>query len=270
MCSGIKKNQNTYRKCDTITRRWWFFAGLLLIQLLPPFTSKNVNSDEIYQIIMTTLNRALFYSFERVFPVFQGIAISVIVLLVIFRNKARGVFAIHAGVSYILFAVMQLTAITPKYGLSIIPSGIIMFGLVAVIWFWEAFSGFNDFSMYKQPIWKYFVIVPAIIAFWMPLNLITCELDFGIANLITSGSALTFCMMTPAYLAVLIFFCPMVNMVLLRITSTVGLILALYNVPKLFWPDVMWLGILHLPLLLLSIVGLILSLVVKRVCHEDK
>jgi hypothetical protein len=178
----------------------------------------------------------------------------------LFRNKIRFVFAIYAGISYLLFAFLQLTAITPKYGLSVISSGVIMFGLVAVVWFWEAFAGFNDFSAQKRPGWKYAVIAPAIVALWMPLDLESLNPNFGLSNFFTSGSALTFCMMTPVYLAFLTFFYPKVNSVVLRVTSFIGLIIALYNVPALFRIDLIGLGLIHLPLLFMSIFGLILSM----------
>ena len=258
--------RSTYRKYDAITRRWWFFAGLVSLGLLPPFTSKGFNLNEMYEIVSTTLGRALFFSCGPVFPVFQGIAIAVIVLLTVFRGKVRVVFAIHAGFSFLLFVVMQLTAITPRYGLSVLSGGVIMFGLVAAAWFWEAFSGFNDFSAHHRPAWKYGVIVPAIVAFWMPLDLTTFGPDFDLANFITSGSALAVCMMTPVYLAVLIFFYPRVNIVVLRVTSAVGIILAIPNLPMLFGYGPMWNGFLHLPLLVLSVLGLILSM--RRVATE--
>jgi len=251
---------NTYEKYNALTRRWYFFASLILLQLMPPFTSKGFNFDAIYEIVNTTLTQALFFSCRGFYPAFQGITISVILLLIIFRCKARIVFSIYVGISYLLFALLQLTAITPRYGLSVVSSGVIMFGLVAVVWFWEVFSGFNNFSVHRQPVWKYAVIVPAIIAFWMPIDLGTCKLDLSLAHFVTSGSALTFCMMTPVYLAILIFFYPMVNMVVLRVTSAVGMIIAIYNMPNIFIPDVMWLGLLHLPLSFLSLLGLILSM----------
>lgn len=250
----------TYKKLDAVTRKWWFFLGLLSLQLLPPLTWKNFDFNEMYEMITTTLGSAIFYSCGRIFPIFQILAISVFAVQMVFRNKSKRIFAVHAGVSYLLFVVTQMTAITPKYGVSVIPSGVIMFGLVAAMWFWEAFSGLNDFSKRKQSIWRYTVAIPAIIAFWMPLNLTTGKLDFNFLNFVTSGSALTFCLMTPAYLAILLFFYPNVNRVTLRVTSTVGTIIAIFNIPSLFVPRAMWIGILHLPLLFTSVLGLILSM----------
>jgi len=260
MWSSMHAGLRSYRKYDAITRRWWFFAGVVSLQLLPPFTSKGFNVNEMYEIISTTLHRALFFSCRPVFPVFQVIAIAVIALLIVFRGKVRVVLAIHAGCSCLLFVVMQMTASTPTYGVSVLSGGVIMFGLVAAAWFWEAFVGFNEFSARNRPAWRYGVLVPAALAFWMPLDLATFGPDFNPANVIASGSALAFCMMTPVYLAVLIFFYPMVNIVVLRITSTVGLILAIYNVPMLFGYGTMWNGFLHLPLLVLSVMGLIMSM----------
>ena len=70
-------------------------------------------------------------------------------------------------------------------------------------------------------------------------------------------------MMTPVYLAILTLYYPKVNLLTLRITSLVGLIIGFYNmqvnfvfVPELLW----WSGVLHLPLVALSIYGLVLSL----------
>lgn len=69
--------------------------------------------------------------------------------------------------------------------------------------------------------------------------------------------------MTPVFLAVLIVHYPMVNRVTLRITALVGLIIGFYNmlVNFVFEPALWWKGMLHLPLVLLSVYGLLLSLI---------
>jgi len=54
--------------------------------------------------------------------------------------------------------------------------------------------------------------------------------DLNPVYILTSGGGLAFCMMTPVYLAVLLFFYPEVNMPLMRVTALTGLIIALYNI----------------------------------------
>lgn len=55
---------------------------------------------------------------------------------------------------------------------------------------------------------------------------------FSVAFILLQG--LAFCLMTPVYLALLILFYPGVNIVTLRITGLVGLMLGLYNMAFIF------------------------------------
>jgi hypothetical protein len=69
-------------------------------------------------------------------------------------------------------------------------------------------------------------------------------------------------MMTPLYLTVLLFTYPGVNLVTLRITGLMGMIIGLYNLPLNFFFDpskLWWNGILHIPLLLISLYAFVLS-----------
>jgi hypothetical protein len=272
--SNMRNIQTIQNTLEAKTRRWWFFVGLIVLQfLIAPFASKNFDFSKWGDIISYTFGHALFYACKPAFPVFQVIAIAVFLLLPILRNKVRVLLSLHAGLSYVLFAVLQNVAIAPKYGLSIVTINIVMFPLVAATWFWEAVVQRNDFSPRRQPFWKYLVIPPAIFAFWLPINWETGGPGFNPVNLVTSGSALTFCMMTPVYVAALVFFYPRVNMLTLRVTSVVGVIIGLYNVvPKLMFRiySTWWDGVLHLPLLGLSIAGLILSIkTTKREGHNQ-
>ena len=69
--------------------------------------------------------------------------------------------------------------------------------------------------------------------------------------------------MTPVYVGLLTLYYPKVNMVTLRVTSLVGLSIDIANMfnnflmrPSKNW----WNGVLHIPLLVISLYGLILSL----------
>ncbi|MHC4558645.1 MAG: hypothetical protein ACYS80_15245, partial [Planctomycetota bacterium] len=73
---------------------------------------------------------------------------------------------------------------------------------------------------------------------------------------------LAFCMMTPVYVGLLSLYWPKVNMATLRVTSLVGFIIGLYNIPYqfIFRPTrFYWGGILHIPLIFISLYGLIIS-----------
>jgi hypothetical protein len=133
--------------------------------------------------------------------------------------------------------------------------------VVAAFWFWDVFAQKNDLMLVEKPSWKYWVVPLAALAFWYPLNPQTFMPDFNSLYFLTNGAGLTFCMMTPVYLAILILHHPRVNMATLRVTGLAGVIIASYNVilnflmyPELLW----WNGVLHIPLLMIS--GYALSL----------
>ena len=101
-----------------------------------------------------------------------------------------------------------------------------MFLMVAGVWFWEAFYQKNDFSQAKITLWRIILLLFALFAFWRPES----STNWNPANILTSNSAISFCSITPLYIAILLLFFPRINLVVLRITSSVGLIIAIYNV----------------------------------------
>jgi len=251
-------------KLDRITRKWWFFGLFALIQFIPPYASKGYKFPEEWgNVIKHALSNPIVYSYSGLYPIFKIIPIILLIGIFVFRNKVTRLFSIYVSISYVLFAFGQSIGVTEKYGVAICPINVIMFLAVAAFWIWEAVVVQNEFTPQKQPIWKYWVVPLALLAFWYPLNRQTGMPDFNPVYLFTNGAGLAFCTMTPLYVGVLTLYYPKVNIAALRVTSLVGLIIGLYNMnlnfimrPSTLW----WNGVLHIPLLVISIYGLILSL----------
>lgn len=251
-------------KMERITRRWWFLGLFVLIQFIPPYASKGYKfPDEWGDVIMHALRYAFIYSYSGLFPIFKVIPIILIVGIIVFRNKITRIFNVYVAFSYVLFAFGQGIAITEKYGIAICTINIVIFLVVAAFWAWEAIVVQNDFKPAKIPIWRYWVVPLLLLAFWYPLDFRTAKPDLDPVHLFTNVAGVTFCMMTPVYVGLLTLYWPKVNIAVLRITSLVGLIIGLYNMnlnfimrPSTLW----WNGVLHIPLLVISLYGLILSL----------
>jgi hypothetical protein len=252
-------------KLEQITRKWWFFLIFVLLQFVtPPYASKGYKfPEEGSDVIFYALGNATIYKYSALYPFFKIIPILLITSIIIFRNKVARLFNIYVAISYVLFALGQNIALTKKYGLAICTINLIMFFAVAALWFWEASAQKNDFTPKKQPIWKYWVVPLALLVFWYPLNPQTGRPDFNPVYLFTNGAGLAFCMITPVYVGLLSLFYPNVNIATLRVTSLVGLIIGIYNMitnflmkPSTNW----WNGVLHIPLLVISLYGLIISL----------
>ena len=251
-------------KLERITRRWWFFGLFVLIQFIPPYASKGYKfPDEWGDVIMHALRYAFIYSYPRLFPIFKIIPIILIIGIIVFRNKVTRIFNVYVAFSYVLFAFGQGIAVTKKYGLAICTINIVIFLVVAAFWAWEVIVAQNDFKPAKIPIWRYWVVPLLLLAFWYPLDFRTARLELNPVHLFTNVAGVAFCMMTPVYVGLLTLYWPRVNIATMRVTSLVGLIIGLYNMyanfginPGRGW----WNGILHIPLLVISLYGLILSL----------
>ncbi len=254
--------ERTQKKLETMTKKWWFFLLFLFIQFIPPFVSKGYDVSKTGEIIGNILNNAVISSLDFLYPIFKIIPILLIISIFLFKDRTTNLFNVYVAISYVLFAFLQSVAFTEQHGLAIITSNLIMFLIVATFWFWEAIAKENDFTTQNQQIWKYWVVPLAFLALWMPVNSDTLMPDFDPIYLLTNIAGLTFCMMTPVYLAILTLYYPKVNITTLRVTSLAGTIIGLYNMllnflinPSVLW----WNGVLHIPLLIISVYGSILS-----------
>ena len=258
-----EKIENIQKKLELITGKWWFFLIFILIQfIIPPYASKGYKLGEQGMVIGEILGHPIAHNFTKLYPVFKIIPIILVISIFFLRNKVTRLFSFYAAISYVLFAFLQNIAVTEKYGLGIVTINFLMFLVVAALWFWEVIARKNDFTPRKQPLWKYWVVPIAFLAFWYPLNMNTLRPDFNPLYLFTNMAGLAFCMMTPVYLGILTLFYPRVNIAALRVTSLVGIIIALYNIIAIF-PNLRvlwWNGVLHIPLLAISIYALVLSL----------
>lgn len=235
---------------------------MLLLQFIPPFTAEPVSPEQAGWVVGAVLSEAIVYDLIMLFPLFKILAILMILSLVALRNKASKAFSIYAGISYTLFAFLQSIAFTEEFGFAVLTLNLVMFLLVAMIWFWEAKAQRNDFTTPHLSLSRVWVIPFAFLAFWYPIDLDTMAMDFNPLLLVTSMAGLAFCLMTPIFLSILIIFFPSINVATLRVTSTIGIVISFYNILVNFFmfPELLfWNGVLHIPLIVLSVYGFILS-----------
>lgn len=249
------------RKVYNVAHRGWFPVLLFLLLLIPPYASKGFELNRVLQLNAFVLTHAIKYRLAPIYPLFNTLAITLIVAVFVLRNRISQTFAIYAALSYILFAVLQNVSITEEHGVAICLSNVALFLVVSASWFYEVKVGENDFGVKGQPKWRWLFFLPALLAIWQPVDPVTMGPDFNPMYLLNSGSGLTFCMMTTVYLSVLLYFFPSVNVFTLRITSLAGLLIGLGNLwlEFLYLHELWWVGVLHLPLVIMSGCGLWLS-----------
>lgn len=246
-----------------LSKRWFYplvyFLLFLLNTVIPPHASKGYSWEETGEVIQSLLMVSI-EPHARLAPVFH--IATVILLLFIWRygERANRTFSACIGANYIFIAFTQVMGTTEEYGLVIMTGSFLTFVLIGLLWFWEAFSPKNDTAFTRLPLARYWAIPLAFLAFWSPLNFSNgWKLNFDPLLLLTSpGYGLTFCMTTPVILCLLTLFYPGVNGSLFRINSFVGIIYGLLNMQFLSSPQTLWMGVLHFPLLLISIYAFVL------------
>jgi len=254
-----KKIQSIMEK---FTRKWWFFLLFVVLQIVPLYVSRDFSMEVFGLAIGEILSGSLLFDVSFLYPLFKILPIIMVALIILKGNQFSRLFSLFAGINYIFIAVLQSMGNSDIYGFGIVLNNLMMFLLVAAGWLWEAQVGRNDFSKRAMKRRRAWVIPLAVLAFWYPIDAASFQPNFSPANIIINEAGLTFCMMTPVYLATLILAFPVVNTVTMRILSIVGTIIGLYNVSLNFIinpSELWWNGLLHLPLLILSIYSLILS-----------
>ncbi|MBN1413176.1 MAG: hypothetical protein JW969_20215 [Spirochaetales bacterium] len=248
-----------------LPHKWWFFLVLFLLYfIVPAYTSKPFNPQQTGALIVEVFSHSPLYNFSSIFPVFKILTLLMITGIIIFGHRMTRIFFAYGGIVILASAWLQNMAETTNYGFAVISGNVAVFSIVALFWLWEAFAGESDFSRIKPPLWKYWVVPLALLAFWEPFSISNNVPvpDFNPILILTSDGAVVFCMTAPVYLAVLTFFHPWVNIAVLRITAFTGMVTGLLNMVQWFvlMPEGWWMGILHIPLLSISIYAFILSL----------
>jgi len=239
----------------------WLLVLVLGLLFVPPYVSSGYRLLQIPSITAFIVTHAIKHNLSAIYPVFNLLAISGMIAALAGGQRWAPALAVYATLTYILSAIIQNVSISSEYGVAISISNLSLILLVAAAWLWEVLFPENDFSQ-RPPLKRAFPLLTlAILAIWQPVNPGTMLPDFHLGLLLTSGSSLTFCMMTTVFLGILLLYYPKVNLLTLRVTSLIGLLIGLGNLWLEFihLPALGWVGLLHLPLVGLAALGLYLS-----------
>jgi len=237
---------------------------LLVCTFLPTFAAVPFAQEEstlvIRDVFMQTSVAYLWLS-----PTIHVITVVLLVALYRYRSRIGGVADAFFGILFLFFAFGNHIAVTENYGLVVLTGNLVPILIVGLLWMWEVYKPLNEYVFQRLPAWRYWVLPFVFLAFWSPIN---AELspDFNPLLLLTSSFGVMYCPTTPLIVAVLTLIYPRVNILLLRITSFVGLLIGLFNAMSFFvMPGyTLWNLILHTPLILISAYGLLTTILVKK------
>lgn len=246
---------------DKFLLSWKFIILIIILQfVLPPIVTKGFQWEDCGNIISDTLMNAFIQSLYPYAWFFQILAIGMLLLVAVRKEKVSRWFMLYAGCCFTLYAVIQNMAFTEKYGFSIVTINVVMMLLVAWAWFRGALLGNSRFT-FNNLNWKTVWTIPvAFFCLWWPMDMTQGAVpDWDLTYLFTGGSAMAFCPMTPVFLTLLILSKREIDITLLRITAVIGFIIGCYNMGNFASDGGFYLGLFHLPLLGMSLYGLLIS-----------
>lgn len=244
---------------EKLIKRWWFYLILVFLIFVPSIGETPISPEETSIVVQEVLQRPLIYRIPALFPVAKLVLLFSFIGALIWKNRFRRAFAVIFSILSILITIFQNISVETRYGYAILLGNILAMGVVVLAWFYEIRVCKNDFSSPKLRWWNILLLMFSFLAFWMPARY--GEMCFSLKDLFMNEAGLTYCMVTPVVLSFLLLYYPKVNKALLRITSFIGLLYGLSNTVTWFAlnTEFMWMGVIHLPLLVISAVGLILS-----------
>ena len=250
---------------NNITSRKWFYPLvyflLVVISFLPLSTERPYDPRNTSQVIFEILQWATlpYVAWGWVFHVLT----LAVVGLAIWKPEVGGrAVAAYFGLNYWVVAATQTRAQTPTYGYAVHTGALVAEVLLGLLWLWVAWKGRLVLSFKDAPRWRWLLLPFALLVFWSPLRFEGMRVipDFNPLLLLTSpGYGLAYCFLTPVFLFLLILAWPQVDKFALRVTAFNGLLYGLFNLNHWAVPERMWLGAMHLPLLVMPIVALVLA-----------
>lgn len=223
-----------------------------------PYASQEIQ-DVLFNLFQISLN-----PYRAFAPLFHILSILLVLGIIRFGSKMGRVFAAYMGLNYVIIALTQTMGTTEKFGFVIHTGSLVMNAILGITWIVVAFRGDLAPSIKKLPLSGYLLLPLAILAFWAPYDM-QIKPDFNPLLLLTSPDyGMSFCLTTPVFLYLLSLFYPHVNGYAYRITAFNGLLYGILNIQHFFTPGMSWMGVLHIPLLVISAYALLLPRLSRR------
>ncbi len=244
---------------DRITRRWWFNVLLLSLFFLPCYSAVPYNSADTSVLITQIISHPLIHQIKAWFPLFKILPLFLILWLICKPGPlVSRLFYAWAGFNLLTIGLFQNMGSTPTYGFAAITGNILLISLTGIIWLITACKPVGaELACLPSDCKKHYWLIPlALLAFWFPANTAGAvpTPDLSLTGFFVNEGGVTYCMMLPVYLTVLICASPRTEPWLLRFSAAIGFMIALFNALQfLISPSYgSWMAMLHIPLLVIS------------------
>ncbi len=241
-----------------LVNRVWFRIFLFF----PLYTQKSYDYAKTTNVISAVLTHPLVTRVAWTLPLAKLLLLAAALLPFLVQN-GRDVakpLLVYYALILLIVGIFQNMSPTDEYGFVWITGNtavilaVMLFCLLDLI---GERTRIRHENLDRSRLW---VVVPMALAFLMPyaINEAGHIQPSFTTQILGNEAGVTYCMITPVILGVLLIFSKEVHRPTLSIIAFVGLLFGLLNMSIWFGfqPENWWMGVLHLPLLVLSIFGL--------------
>ena len=242
----------------------WFKILLVLVMFCPLITEQKYNPQYTTNVIGSVLEHPYINNIGVGLIITKIILLVVCLLPLLMKEKSCKYILGYYGVILLFVGLFQNMSNT-EYGFTFIIGNMIVQYIVSICCFNDVIKSKSKISkedLNKKALW---IIPLMILAFLMPYIIENNKIIPSISTIFTNEAGVTYCMITPVIIGMLILFSKNIDKATINIISFVGLSFGIFNMMTWFGFNIKdwWMGILHLPLLIISIYGLRISKIKK-------
>lgn len=241
--------------------RLWFRLFALAALFAPCVTAAPYPAEETSGLIASVLAQPLAAATPALLPLAKlALLTAAIAPWVAKRDAGRWVMGYYAAILVVVGVFQNVSTATP-YGWAWIAGNTMVQLLVAAVCLLDMRAErtrIERAGLERKRLW---LIVPAALAFLMPYGTdaagaLVPAFDAGV---LANEAGVTYCMITPVVIGTLLMFPRGVAPETLSFASLVGLAFGVMNLVTWFglFPASWWMGVLHLPLVVTSAMGLV-------------
>lgn len=251
--------------------KWWGKLFIILLFFMPSYSTVSFSPEQTPSVVVAVLQNPLIYQNPSVYGSLKILLLAVLILLVLTGGKSIKIFSFYAATLYLVSAIFQNSANTNEYGFVFLIGNFILMLIIAALWVLQGVKNQDNRLRLRVGYHRYWLGALSLLAFWFPVDSTGSAFDFTLSGFLVNEAMVSACMIIPVTLFVAVQFCQRINLLTIRVTAFIGIIFGITNMIVWFiLNQEMWvMGVLHLPLFLVSTYVLILYGLLARVSNTS-
>ena len=240
----------------------WLKLILTILIFIPSYSQVSYDPAKTPDVIAAVLSNPIITSLTWVLPISKLLLLFVAIVPIISNKTSAKIVLGYYAFILLIVSVFQNIAHTTKYGFVWLIGNTVVQLVVVSFCIYDVIKNKTKINgvLNKNRLW---LIPLMLLAFLMPYGVNevgNVYPDFPL-HVFYNEAGVTYCMITPVIIGLLLLYSKGVGKPTLSVISYVGFIFGMLNMITWFITNTAnwWMGVLHLPLLIIAFYGLLIS-----------